>query len=307
MPIPTYQELMLPVLQTLREHGPLHTTKCAEMVADMVDLSEQERAEMLPSGTQRYIVNRTGWAAWYMMQAGLIQRPKRGWIQITDQGRSLLATNPPKIDRQILMGYPSFVEKMSKGNDQEEGETETESEIGSGGQTPHERIDAAMAELRKSLVSDLRDQLSSVDPYRFEQIVLDLLLALGYGGSRREAAQVTQKTGDEGIDGVINEDRLGLDVIYVQAKRWAGKVGRPEIQNFVGALAGKKANKGIFITTGDFHSNAREYAGDVQHKIILIDGQRLAELMVDHNIGVSEEQIYRIKRVDSDYFDSESV
>jgi restriction system protein len=168
---------------------------------------------------------------------------------------------------------------------------------------PHHITEAAFTEIRATLVADLRGKLASVDPFRFEQIVLDLLVAMGYGGSRKEAAAVTQKTSDEGIDGVINEDRLGLDVIYVQAKRWKTNVGRPEIQSFVGALAGKKANKGIFITTSDFHDNAHDYAAGLHQKVILVDGRRLAELMIEHSIGVAEEHRYSIKKIDSDYFE----
>ncbi len=169
--------------------------------------------------------------------------------------------------------------------------------------SPAEQIETAFGELRESLVTELLLKLGSVDPFRFEKVVLDLLVAMGYGGSRKEAAEVTQRTGDEGIDGVINEDRLGLDVIYVQAKRWKANVGRPEIQNFVGALASKKANKGIFIATSDFHENATSYASGLHQKVILIDGRRLAELMIEHEIGVAEEHVYSIKKIDSDYFD----
>jgi restriction system protein len=164
-------------------------------------------------------------------------------------------------------------------------------------------MEAAFAELRETLVTELLGKLANLDPFRFERVVLDLLVAMGYGGSFKEAAAVTQKTGDEGIDGVINEDRLGLDVIYVQAKRWKGSVGRPEIQGFVGALAGKKATKGIFITTSAFHDNAREYAASLHQKIILIDGRRLAELMIEHGTGVAEEHAYHVKKIDSDYFE----
>jgi len=169
--------------------------------------------------------------------------------------------------------------------------------------SPQERIETAFGELKETLISELRTKLATVDPFRFERIVLDLLVAMGYGGSRDEAAAVTQKTGDQGIDGVINEDRLGLDVIYVQAKRWKSGVGRPEIQNFVGALAGKKAGKGIFITTSEIHDNAREYAASLHQKVILVDGRRLADLMIEHGIGVAEEHAYSVRKIDSDYFD----
>jgi len=248
MAIPSYQELMLPVLQTLDAKGELKTTECTDFIADKLGLTNEERTKLLPSGTQRYIHNRTGWAAWYLKQAGLVSQPKRGWIEITAEGKKLLATKPIKVDRETLMKYPCFVEKIVK-------TTEGAGESGVGAdnsneKTPHERIESAFAELRTSLVADLRDQLANVDPYRFEQIVVDVLLALGYGGSRKEAAKITQKSGDEGIDGVINEDRLGLDVIYVQAKRWtSNKIGRPELQSFAGAL-GK-------IRQGDFYYSRR--------------------------------------------------
>ena len=169
--------------------------------------------------------------------------------------------------------------------------------------TPEEKMESAFNELRETLVADLLAQLARTDPFRFEQVVLDLLVAMGYGGSRKEAAAVTQKTGDEGIDGVINEDRLGLDVIYIQAKRWKSNVGRPEIQSFVGALAGKKATKGIFITTSSFHENASDYVAGLHQKVILIDGRRLAEPMIEHGIGVAQEHAYHIKKIDSDYFE----
>jgi restriction system protein len=178
-----------------------------------------------------------------------------------------------------------------------------ETKIESAHETPEERIEAAFSDLNQTLVGELLTRLSTVDPFRFERIVLDLLVAMGYGGSFKEAAAVTQKTGDEGIDGVINEDRLGLDVIYVQAKRWKSSIGRPEIQNFVGALAGKKAAKGIFITTSEFHDNARDYSAGIHQKVILIDGRRLAELMIEHGIGVAEEHAYSVKKIDSDYFE----
>ncbi|MFT5634235.1 MAG: restriction system protein, partial [Rubritalea sp.] len=169
--------------------------------------------------------------------------------------------------------------------------------------TPKELIENAVSELDESLQSDILENLLNTDPYRFEQIVIDVLVAMGYGGSREEAAKVTQKSNDGGIDGIINEDRLGLDVIYVQAKRYKNNVGRVDVQNFVGALAGKQAHKGIFITTSDFNNNATEYAQAVPQKIILIDGNRLADLMIEHNVGVSTEQTISIKRIDTDYFE----
>lgn len=164
-------------------------------------------------------------------------------------------------------------------------------------------IGNAIDQLTDNLRSELLEQLLSVDPFRFEQVVIDLLFGMGYGGSREEAAQVTKKSGDEGIDGIINEDRLGLDVIYVQAKRWKGTVGRPDVQGFVGALAGKQAQKGVFITTSSFTSDAIQFVRGLSQKVILIDGVRLADLMIEHNIGVSTTRTIALKRIDSDYFE----
>ena len=307
MAIPSYQDFMLPVLKVLEKTGLIHTRDCAKLAGDLLGLSEEERAQMLPSGNQSYLLNRTGWACWYMMQAGLVARPKRGFNEITDEGKKLLAEKPPRIDTKLLARYPSFVEKVLKSKTQagnnDSGEPCEELKAPDAAKTPYERVEAAFLELRNTLATDLLDYLSKIDPFRFERIVLDVLVAMGYGGSRKEAAEVTQKTNDEGIDGVINEDRLGLDVIYIQAKRWKQNVGRQELQNFVGALDGRKANKGIFITTGGFNANARDYVAGLQQKVILIDGRRLAELMIDHNVGVAEEQVYRLKKIDSDYFD----
>ena len=312
MAIPSYQEIMLPVLQVLDEKGLLSVRELAMVVADKLNLTEEEKQAVLPSGHVLTIANRAGWAGWYMGQAGLVSRPKRGCFEITDVGRQFLATKPSHIDNKVLAKYPIFVERVLKrkvaSNEKEDllvdGQDTKASETT---RTPHERIEGAFVELRSALVTQLLDQLAIVDPFRFEQIVLDLLVAMGYGGSRKEAAEVTQKTGDEGIDGVINEDRLGLDVIYVQAKRWKNTVGRPEIQSFVGALAGKKANKGIFITTSDFNTSAMDYAAGLQQKVILISGRRLAGLMIENNIGVAEEHVYRLKRLDSDYFESSEL
>lgn len=312
MAIPSYQKFMLPVLQVLAKPGQMTTKECARLVSDHVGLSEQETVELLPSGTQTYLFNRVSWACWHLLQAGLVARPKRGVYEITCEGKKLLAENPSHIDNKLLAQYPSFVERVLKRNAALSDKVKTsadsvDGESIEGSKTPHERIEAAFLELRGTLITELLDNLADIDPFRFEQVVLDVLVSMGYGGSRKEAAEVTQKTNDEGIDGVINEDRLGLDVIYIQAKRWKNNVGRQELQNFVGALAGKKASKGIFITTSDFNANARDYAAGLQQKVVLIDGRRLAELMIDHNVGVAEEQVYRIKKIDSDYFEDADV
>jgi len=260
---------------------------------------------MLSSGSQRLVVNRTGWAAWYMMQAGLVGRPKRGIIEATGEGMKLLATEPAFINNSLLQTFPQFVERMRKQGTENEGKESTVPSVGTKEETatPEERILGAFSQLNDSLASELQDQMAKMDPFQFEQLVVDLLFAMGYGGSRDEAAKVTKKSGDEGIDGLINEDRLGLDVIYVQAKRWQGSVGRKEIQSFVGALAGQQANKGVFITTSGFVQTAIDYARSVSQKVILIDGDRLAGLMIEHNVGVTTTRAISLKRIDSDYFE----
>lgn len=310
MAIPKYDEIMLPLLRLLADGNPHHQRDLAMQVADHFQLTDEERNLLLPSTTSTYIRNRTGWAGFHLRKAGLADLPREATLQITTQGSELLKNPPLKIDRAFLMQFEPFKQYMleqkqrglaaakTKASNLVQPASSAEEDT-----TPEERIEEAFAELKATLLADLRAKLAAVDPFRFEQVVLDLLVAMGYGGSRKEAAEVTQKTGDEGIDGVINEDRLGLDVIYVQAKRWKSNVGRPEIQSFVGALAGKKANKGIFITTSAFHDNAVQFAAGLHNKVILVDGQRLAELMIEHGIGVSEEHAYSVKKIDSDYFD----
>jgi restriction system protein len=307
MPIPEFNQIKAPALQFFSDGQPHHVTEVYDALAKHFQLTESDLGERLPSGTQSRWHNRANWACYDLYRAGLLIRPKRGSYQITDEGKKVAAEKPGMINREFLMRFPpfvQFVESRGKAKQKDgEGVAVAPNNLTSLTQTPEEQIEAAFGELRETLIADLLSQLAKVDPFRFEQVVLDLLVAMGYGGSRKEAAAVTQKTGDEGIDGVINEDRLGLDVIYIQAKRWKGNVGRREIQSFVGALAGKKANKGIFITTSGFHDNATEYVDGLHNKVILIDGRRLAELMIEHGIGVAEEHAYSVKKIDSDYFD----
>ena len=307
MPIPPFNRIKAPALSFFADGQPHRVKEVFDVLAPVFNLTESEKNEMLPSGTQRRWHNRANWACYDLYRAGLLQQLKKGVYQITDAGKTVAQQKPPMIDREFLMQFAPFREFMADRKARRaagHGST-TEAEVTKEEDTtPEERIQAAFAELRGTLTVDLRAKLAAVDPFRFEQVVLDLLVAMGYGGSRKEAAaEVTQKTSDEGIDGVINEDRLGLDVIYVQAKRWKSSIGRPEIQSFVGALAGKNAAKGIFITTSEFHDNARAYTAGLHQKVILIDGRRLAELMIEHNIGVAPEQSYVVKKIDSDYFE----
>ena len=304
MAIPKYDEMMLPALRILGDGAEHSQRELADKIADHFRLTPQERAERLPKVKATYLRHRLGWAGFSLRRAGLAESPRTGTLQITDAGQTFLGSSPSELraaDLKRFPAYAAFVERMKS-------EAEIpQTKIESAQETPEERIEAAFSDLNQTLVGELLTRLSTVDPFRFERIVLDLLVAMGYGGSFKEAAAVTQKVGDEGIDGVINEDRLGLDVIYIQAKRWKGNVGRQEIQNFVGALAGRKASKGVFITTSAFNDNAVAYAAGLQQKVILIDGRRLAELMIEHRIGVAEQHAYSIKKIDSDYFeDSES-
>lgn len=304
MPVPDLQDIRRPALQLLaNENRLMRNREIYDKLAAQLDLTEADRNEILPSGTQSRWENRANWSCYDLFRAGALDRHKRGHYQINDIGKELLATGPEVIARSYLRDtYPDFADFVSTTNKSASSEAMPSSVDEQTG-TPEEQIGNAVATLDSSLRGDPLESMAKMDPFRFEQLVVDLLFAMGYGGSRKEAAKVTQKSNDEGIDGVINEDRLGLDVIYVQAKRWQNTVGRKEIQSFVGALAGKQANKGVFITTSDFAKTATDYADTVTQKVILIDGSRLADLMIEHDIGVSTSQTILLKKIDSDYFE----
>ena len=299
MAIPDYQACMLPLLE-ITSDGEVHSLKdTVNQISNKFELSEEERKTLLPSGTQYIIANRVGWARSYLKKAGLIKDPKRGHFQITDEGKTLLSTNPEQINNKTLLQYESFKEFYNKSNKKSEDESSEEVPSYS---TPQEALEYGYQKLTESLSDDLLDSIKSCSPEFFEKIVIELLVSMGYGGSLREAAQVVGKSGDEGIDGIIKEDKLGLDIIYIQAKRWSGIVGRPEIQKFAGALLGKKARKGIFVTTSGYTKEALNYASNLEAKIILIDGKQLASMMIENDLGVSTLDTYKIKRIDSDYF-----
>lgn len=305
MPIPDYQTLMLPVLQLANSKEPIVFGAAIKHLAAKFELSSDELAEMLPSGRAPLFANRVGWARFYLKQAGLIESPKRGVFVITKAGSDLLAEGVSKIDTALLNRYESFRALRTKAKEMDGGASEPNPPTSEGDQTPEDALASAYQQLRRSLESDLLEQVKSMSPAFFERLVVDLLVAMGYGGSRGDAGRAVGRSGDGGIDGVINEDRLGLDVIYLQAKRWDGVVGRPEIQKFAGALQGQRADKGVFITTSGFTKEAREYVQLISTKIILIDGERLASLMAEHNVGVSRVGHYEIKRIDTDYFEEE--
>lgn len=299
MAIPDYQTTMLPLLKFASDNQEHRFRDAAQTLADEFDLTEEERKELLPSGQQAIFNNRVGWARMYLVKAGLIEATRWGYFKITEQGHKALAQKPERIDKNFLMQFPDFVKawESSKGKRKPEKAESVPSET-----TPEESLESAFQELNESLASDLLEAIKQSPPDFFERLVVDVLIKIGYGGSRKEAGQAMGRSGDGGIDGIIKEDKLGLDIIYIQAKRWENTVGRPEIQKFAGALQGQRARKGIFISTSNFSKEALDYVKNIDSKIILIYGQMLAELMIEHNIGVSPVSKYEIKRIDTDYF-----
>lgn len=306
MPVPDYQKIMLPVLRLASDGMEHKVSDSVEHLANAFELSDDERAELLPSGSQAVFNNRCGWARSYLKQAGLLTSPRRGYFKITQRGMDLLLTSPQVIDTAILEQFPEFIDfksrRSEKGGD-DVGPTEMNAIQPS--LTPEDSLATAYRQLRASLESEILSLVKEASPSFFERLIVDLLVKMGYGGNRQDAGRALGKGGDGGIDGIINEDRLGLDVIYLQAKRWESTVGRPEIQKFAGALQGQRAKKGVFITTSGFSKEANEYASVIDSRIILINGELLSKLMVDHNVGVSTSGVYELKKIDSDYFDNE--
>jgi len=302
MPIPDFQTVMLPLLKSLKDGQEHQMREIIEKLAQEFNLTDEERKALLPSGQQFIFDNRVGWAKTYLKKAGLIDTPLKGYIKITDRGRQVLEQSPPEITINYLRQFKEFKEWISapKMDREQQGKEPTKENL-----TPEEVIESAYKELREDLASELIKKVKSCSPSFFERLVVDLLLAMGYGGSRKDAGMAIGRSGDEGIDGIIKGDKLGLDVVYIQAKRWENPVSRPEIQKFAGALMGKKAKKGIFITTSSFSKDAIEYADKIESKIVLIDGETLAQLMIDHDIGVSNYMIYTLKKIDNDYFSEE--
>lgn len=304
MAVPDFQSLMLPLLRISADGHERRLADARGLLAEEFRLSEADRRELLPSGRQSRFGNRVAWAKVYLGQAGLLLATRRGYFQISDRGRDVLKAPPARIDIKFLEQYPEFLEFRrpkpdGEGHRREQISDEPEPE------TPEETLEASHLRMRASLAAEVLTRLKAGTSEFFERLVVALLLKMGYGGSRGEAGQVVGKAGDEGIDGIISEDRLGLDVVYLQAKKWDGTVGRPEIQKFVGALHGKRARKGVFITTGVFSADASSYVEHIEPKVALIDGKRLAELMIDFEVGVTTTRTYHVKRVDSDYFDEE--
>jgi restriction system protein len=306
MAIPDYQSLMLPVLKIAEDGNEHNTREAITQLAKQFGLTDAERKQMLASGLASVFDDRFGWARYYLKRAGLLQNPRRGYFQVTERGKTVLAQNPSRIDVKLLRQFPEFEDfynpKKAAGD-----EPIHEPEEGSSVETPEELLASGYLKLRKQLEFDLLARVKACPPEFFERLVVLLLTTMGYGGSLADAGKAIGKSGDGGIDGVIKEDKLGLDLLYIQAKRWdSSSVGRPEIQKFVGALHGKRARKGIFITTSTFTKEAREYAEGLEIKVILIEGAQLAELMFDYGVGVSTANNYIVKRIDSDFFEDES-
>jgi restriction system protein len=301
MAIPDYQTIMLPLLQ-FAEDGQEHAKREAiEYLAEQFQLTEAEQRELLPSGRQYTFDNRVGWARTYLQKAGLVEYTRRAHFRITTRGQEILQSNPQRIDNHFLKQFPEFIAFKEKSNKLKTTKTLDESDMNND-ITPEEAMEAAYLRVRQSLASELLQVVMENSPTFFEQLVVDLLIKMGYGGTRKAAGEAIGRSGDGGIDGIIKEDRLGLDIVYIQAKRWEGTVSRPEIQKFAGALQGQRAKKGIFITTSVFSQGAQEYVKYIDSKIVLIDGEMLAELMIDYGVGVSTVASYDVKRIDSDYF-----
>ena len=301
MELPTYDQFMLPLLKLAAEDGQIHhIAKLREELARQLSITAEQRAIKLPSGRQPIFNNRVGWASTYLRKAGLLSRPKRGYVQITQRGRDVLAENPPAIDDRYLQRFEEFRE-FNERSVPEEQLPLPPNEIPSS-TTPEETLSKAVGILEAELQDELIDKVKQLSPERFEELVLKLLHAMGYGGSLKDVEGVPRGP-DGGIDGTIKEDKLGLDVIYIQAKRWENSVGREKVQAFQGALAGVGARKGVFLTTSIFTQQAIAYASQLRDsKIILVDGQKLAQLMIEHDVGVSIKEIFHIKRIDEDFF-----
>ncbi|MCT7997233.1 restriction endonuclease [Laspinema olomoucense] len=299
MTIPDFQSIMLPLLNLFADEQEHSLREIIDSLSETFALSEEERAQLLPSGKQSMFNNRVSWAKTHLTKAGLLKTTKRGYFQITQQGLKVWKEHPPKINNKFLQQFPKFIEfKQNKNSDLNSLDVDDDNKF----TTPEEELESAFQKLNQTLASDLIEQIKSGSPRFFEMLVVDLLVKMGYGGTRKDAGQVIGRSGDEGVDGLINEDRLGLDVIYIQAKRWQNPVGRPEIQKFTGALEGFRAKKGIFITSSSFTNDAQEYVERIDKKVILIDGDKLAQLMIEYNVGVSPVVSYEIKKVDLDYF-----
>jgi len=298
--IPDFQSLMLPLMELIADGLPHEVRVATNTLGKQLHLTEAEWQEQLPSGRAPLFYNRLAWAKTHLKKAGLIEQPRRGVIVISNRGKQVLANKPARIDIRLLQTFPEYRQPLAGSAVEPVVSQETV-----GALSPEESLESAYIVIRRELVTEVLTNIKQCNPPFFEDLVVKLLLKMGYGGSREEAGRAVGRSGDGGIDGIINEDRLGLDAIYLQAKRWEGVVGLPEIMKFVGALAGQRASKGVFITTSWYTQEAKDYASSSQYKVVLIDGARLADLMIEHDLGVSVAATYQLKRIDSDFFADE--
>jgi restriction system protein len=300
--IPDYQTIMRPLLEIASERDELTRATAVELVSDHFNLTAEERRRLMAKVKRPIIMGRVHFAQLYLSKAGLLESVRRGVFRITPLGREVLSCSD-RIDTRYLMQFESFAEFMQRSKRRRTPTPAASGTMPSEEQAPQEVLESAFEEVQAQLAEELLDAIKSASPQFFEKLVVELLLSMGYGGSWRDAAEVLGQSHDGGIDGVVNQDRLGLDAVYIQAKRWDGSsVGRKEIQSFVGSLSGKKASKGVFVTTLSFTKEAKDFVTSIDKKIVLIDGLRLAELMIEHDVGVSTTATYRVKSVDSDYF-----
>jgi len=295
---------MLPLLKFSEDRKEHSIDEAAEYISNFLNLTEEERRRLYPSGKQVIFPHRVRWARTYLVKADLLKSSRRGYFVITDRGLEVLKKNPSEINAKYLEQFPEFVEFLNTKRTEQESAELQQLEVSSQ-ETPQESLEYGYQRIKRNLCQELLDSVKNCSPAFFERLVVELLLKMGYGGSLKEAGRAIGRSGDGGIDGIINEDKLGLDVIYLQAKRWEGTVGRPEIQKFVGALHGQRARKGIFITTSNFSKEAQDYVPTIDTKIVLIDGEELSQLMFDNDIGVSRLTSYEIKKMDTDYFSEE--
>ncbi len=302
MTIPDYQTLMRPLLAQLEDGQPRTMPQLRQGLSEYFQLTPEEQAEQFSSG-RPVLRNRAGWARTYLHKAGLVSLPARGLCQITDLGVQALKDCPEQIGNRYLKQFPEFLDFIKRRKP--EGDSDNDIQRVDDTVTPDEQLEAAYQMLNQELADNLLTMLKEGSPVFFEKVVVDLMLAMGYGGSRKDAGRATQATNDDGIDGIIKEDKLGLDVIYLQAKRWANTVHRPEIDKFIGSLTRNRARKGVFITTSSFSGGACEAVNTLDMKIVLIDGAQLAELMIEHNLGVARKDAYEVKAIDSDYFNED--
>jgi restriction system protein len=300
MPVPNFQSLMLPVLKTAAQ-GEVKFSAVISLLAKSLGLSQEDISELVPSGKQTVLANRVGWAKTYLKKANLIEYTKRGYFSITQLGKDVLESNPSEINSAYLMEFEDF-RQFKKVTEDEESSIILTNDVT---QTPHELIASAHKQIQSALIQDLLDRILAAPPDFFERLIINLLMSMGYGGSVQNSGRALGKSGDDGIDGVIDQDALGLDRVYIQAKRYSpgNSIGSGAIRDFFGSLDRHKANKGLFVTTSSFSSSAKETIEFLSKRIVLIDGNQLAKLMISFNVGCRIEQTLYIKKIDEEFFE----